>query len=250
MTGQGARYAVYFVPAAESELYRFGSSVLGYDCYRNEEIPLPDQFGLDSNAWRKLTEEPRRYGFHATLKAPFRLAPSCTETQLVGAFRSFAGLGQSIARVETEIRMLSDFAAIVPYETSAALETLANQCTTIFDAFRAPMSAQERARRGASGLSPSQLQHLDRWGYPYVFTDYRFHMTLAAKIPVEHRDQVLDALRTAYRQACRDQPLILDRISLLTQDNEHARFRMLCQAALKGGRETASLTQAPYGGAR
>ena len=33
MADQAPRYAVYFVPAADSDLYRFGSAVLQYDGY-------------------------------------------------------------------------------------------------------------------------------------------------------------------------------------------------------------------------
>src|ERR1700731_2344517 len=76
------RYAIYFVPAARSPLYRFGSAILGYDCYTGSDVPRPPELGPEAALWRGLTQEPRRYGFHATLKAPFHLSPSCTETQL------------------------------------------------------------------------------------------------------------------------------------------------------------------------
>ena len=56
-------------------LYRFGSGVLGYDCYTGSDLPRPADLDIDEADWRALTEEPRRYGFHATLKAPFGLRP-------------------------------------------------------------------------------------------------------------------------------------------------------------------------------
>ena len=37
----GSRYAIYFVPAADQPLFRFGRAVLGYDCYTGEETPHP-----------------------------------------------------------------------------------------------------------------------------------------------------------------------------------------------------------------
>ena len=77
--------------------------------------------------------------------------------------------------------MLSGFTAIVPGRANPAVNALAADCTTIFDAFRAPMSPQERARRLASGLNQSQIENLDRWGYPYLFADFRFHMTLTGR---------------------------------------------------------------------
>lgn len=234
MQEQGPRYAIYFVPAADSDLYRFGSAVIGYDCHAGGELTPPDDIGLDADTWRKLTEEPRRYGFHATLKAPFRLAPSRTEAHLVSAFRDFAARGHAIPRVAPEVRMLSSFTAVVPREPSAALAELAARCVTDFDAFRAPTMAEERERRLASGLSERQVKHLDRWGYPYVLDEWRFHMTLTGKVPVEGRDEVLALLRRGFARACGDRPIAIDRLGLFKQDDEHARFRVLCHAELKG----------------
>ncbi len=64
------RYAIYYTAAQGSALDRFGASLLGYDAYGGDELPFQD--GLPSD-WRDLTQDPRKYGFHATLKAPMVL---------------------------------------------------------------------------------------------------------------------------------------------------------------------------------
>ena len=229
------RYAIYFVPPAESALYRFGSSVLGYDCYTGTDILPPGGVASDAALWRELTQEPRRYGFHATLKAPFHLSPSCTEAQLASAFSSFAALGHAVGRIAPEVALLSGFAAVVPRRPSDAVAALADKCTTMFDAFRAPMSARERARRVAANLSQSQMHNLERWGYPYLFRDFRFHMTLTGKLARERADAVLARLRSGFAAAYGEQELAIDRLALLKQDSEQAPFRVLSQAELKGG---------------
>lgn len=234
MADQAPRYAVYFVPAADSDLYRFGSAVLQYDGYTGAPVAPPDECAADANAWRQATEEPRRYGFHATLKAPFYLAPSCTEAQLVSALKSFAALGRKAAVIEPEIATLSGFTALVPVHANPALDALAADCTTIFDAFRAPMSAQERARRLASGLNPSQIANLDRWGYPYLFADYRFHMTLTGRIEADRREPTVAALRRAFRRLCGARQIAIDRLTLVRQDAPDAAFRVLSHAPLIG----------------
>jgi hypothetical protein len=198
----GPRYAIYYVPVAGSDFFRFGSAVLGYDCYSGETVERPPDLDIEPELWDKLTAEPRRFGFHATLKAPFHLSSSCKEAQLVSALHSFAGLGHAIPALTPAIRMLSGFAAVVPSAYSAAADTLAANSTTIFDAFRAPMSAQERARRVALGLNQAQIKKLDRWGYPYLFSDFRFHMTLTGKVGVQHRGHVIDALQRVFQRAC------------------------------------------------
>jgi putative phosphonate metabolism protein len=228
-----ARYAIYFVPDPDSALYRFGSSILGYDCYSRADVPFADDLAIDAARWHKLTDEPRRYGFHATLKAPFRLSPSCTEAQLASALESFAALGRVIPTFTPAIRMLSGFVAIVPQRPRPRVNTLAADCVTIFDAFRAPMSPQERARRVASGLNPSQIVNLDRWGYPYLFDEFRFHMTLTAKVGLDQRDGVLASLREAFARCCGQHPVVIDRLALMRQDGEDSRFHVVRHAALR-----------------
>lgn len=236
MTNPAPRYAVYFVPAADSELYRFGSAVLQYDCYTGNAVLPPAELRDQADKWRKATEEPRRYGFHATLKAPFHLVPSCNEAQLISAFQSFAAIGRTIAAIRPVVTMLSGFAAIIPEEPNPAVNALAADCTTIFDAFRAPMTAQERARRLASGLNSSQIQNLDRWGYPYLFADFRFHMTLTGKVETERRDPAVAVLRDLFQKRCAG-PIIIDRLALTRQETQASAFRVLSTAPLHGVRE-------------
>ena len=234
MQTQQPRYAVYFVPAADSDLYRFGSAVLGYDCYLGKRVRRPREFEPNADRWRRATREPRRYGFHATLKAPFRLSASCTEAQLISALRSFAALGRNSATVKPAVQLLSGFVAVLAERPTPAVESLAADCTTIFDAFRAPMTAQERARRLASGLNPSQIANLDRWGYPYLFGDFRFHMTLTGTIPPDRQHEALSTLRAVHRRMCESRNLIIDRVALVRQDTAHSAFRVLSQALLRG----------------
>jgi Protein of unknown function (DUF1045) len=237
MADEAPRYAVYFVPAADSDLHRFGSAVLQYDCYTGAPVAPPDECAADAEAWRQATEEPRRYGFHATLKAPFYLAPACSETQLVSAFQSFAALGRKAAVIEPEIRTLSGFTALVPAVPNPAVDAFAADCTTIFDAFRAPMSAQERARRLASGLNHNQIQNLDRWGYPYLFSDFRFHMTLTGRIAPDLHERTVAILRRAFERMCGPSSIAIDRLALVRQDTPKAGFRVLSQAPLIAVRE-------------
>jgi putative phosphonate metabolism protein len=234
----GPRYAIYFVPAPASQLYRYGSSVLGYDSYTGNAVAFPDEFGAVN--WNELTATPRRYGFHATLKAPFRLAPSCSEQQLINALRSFSGLGHAVHSFTPALRELEDFIAIVPSQVEESLNALAASCTTIFDAYRAPISPQERARRIASGLSQSQIQNLDRWGYPYVLSEFRFHMTLTGAVPPRRKKAILAVLLNGFRQMKVESSIAIDRLALMKQDSPEASFRVVDEAALKIGKSLRS----------
>ena len=79
------RYAIYYAAAPGSELDRFGANLLGYDAWSGEDLPFPDGVAERMPDWRDLTQDPRKYGFHATLKAPLMLAENKTEAELVAA---------------------------------------------------------------------------------------------------------------------------------------------------------------------
>ena len=67
------RYAIYYAPAPGSGLDRFGAALLGYDAFTGKDLPFPEDILQAAPDWRGLTGDPRKYGFHATLKAPLSL---------------------------------------------------------------------------------------------------------------------------------------------------------------------------------
>jgi putative phosphonate metabolism protein len=228
------RYAVYYVPAPQSALYRFGSSLLGYDCYSGSEIGFPQALPVPEPAWRELTQEPRRYGFHATLKAPFRLADGADEAELVEAFHAFCR-SKAVAAVFTlVVAVVEGFIAIVPSENEPTVDRLAAACVAAFDRFRAPLSAHDRARRLGTALSDRQAQNLERWGYPYVFEDFRLHLTLTGRLPAERQATVLPFLRERFAAAGGPGAVRIDAVALLRQDDAEARFRVLSRVAVSG----------------
>jgi putative phosphonate metabolism protein len=228
------RYAIYFVPPAGSDLYRFGSTFLGYDCYAGDDLGWPADAGLDARAWAGLTREPRRYGFHATLKAPFRLRSEFGETDLAEELRRFAARARTPAAIEPVIRSLGRFIAVVPAEPSAAVDRLADDCVTAFDQFRRPLTADERLKRSDGGLSDRQTANLDRWGYPYVLEEFRFHLTLTGPLDVEQRASITALLQERFDRMNGRDRVPIARLALVRQDAPSEPFRVVCQAALDG----------------
>src|SRR5262249_14739168 len=138
-----ARYAIYFVPPAGSELYDLGADLLGYDCYTGARRDRPAGLALEPREWEALTRAPRIYRFHATMKPPFRLQPSCTEAELVAAFHEFAGKTHAPAAINPVVGALGPFIAILAADPCPALDRLAADCVGAFDRFRRPASAAE-----------------------------------------------------------------------------------------------------------
>lgn len=220
------RYAIYYTPDAGHALTRFGAELLGYDAFSDADLLLPANIMMQATDWPALIKDPRKYGFHATLKAPFPLAPGKTEAELVAAFYAFATTPRAIPVIAPVVRTISGFTAVVPDATSADLSTLAQDCVEAFDDFRAPMTPADRARRKPENLTPRQVEQLDQFGYPYVGDDFRFHMTLTGRLPPERQEQVRTML--AQRFATLDiTSLQIDRIALFRQDSATSRFQVL-----------------------
>jgi putative phosphonate metabolism protein len=226
------RYAIYYVAAPGSDLDRFGAQLLGYDAFNGEHLSFPDDVTQTVPDWQELTRDPRKYGFHATLKAPLALAQGKTEDELVAACERFADTPRCIPLIQPVVHSISDFIAIVPAQSSAELTQLAADCTREFDSFRAPLTPEDRARRNPSALTPRQCEHLDRWGYPYVMQDFRFHMTLTGRLGAERRDPVLTMLRHRF-SALGLTTLAIDGIAVFRQDDTDARFRIVNSWKLK-----------------
>src|SRR5271165_779342 len=131
------RYAIYFAAERGSTLDRFGAQLLGYDAWTGEDLLFPDGVTETVPDWQEVTSDPRKYGFHATLKAPFALAPGKAEAELVTACAAFAGEPRAIPRFRLVVDSISGFIAVIPVERSLPLEELAADCVTAFDCFRA-----------------------------------------------------------------------------------------------------------------
>lgn len=227
-----ARYALYAAPAPDSALWRFGSSVIGYDAALALDAAFPEGSLFAAEDWPASTADPRRYGFHGTLKAPFVLAEGRSEAELLDTATAFAQRQRTFVVPRLEVSLLKAFVALVPAEPSAALDALAADCVRQFEPFRAPLSDSDRARRLAASLTDRQRQHLDAWGYPYVFEDFRFHMTLTGALPEDRRETVRAALAALYAPLA--VPFPVDALAVFRQERREDRFTVLARLPFAG----------------
>lgn len=227
MSASEPRYAVYFAPPAASALWRFGCSMLGLDAETGEPMEPPALRRFDAETWRDITAEPSRYGFHGTLKAPFRLAPGRTEDELHAACTHFAGERARFACAGMAVTAIGRFLALKTVQPCAPLDRLAAGCVSAFDDFRAPLSETELERRLRAPLSERQRDHLARWGYPYVFEDFRFHMTLTGALDEDTRVLAEAELREHFALSGADGSLIVSEIALYRQDD--GPFRLIAR---------------------
>jgi hypothetical protein len=150
--------------------------------------------GWNMGRHMELVRDARRYGFHATLKAPFMLAANATEQDLLDAFAELRLTSEDIVIPSLVLRQIDGFFALVPEQPSNLLNEFAELLVREFDRFRAPLTSGDIARRNPDGLSERQLGYLELWGYPYVFEEFFFHMTLTGRVCGDEADDVRKAL--------------------------------------------------------
>ncbi|MCC8404019.1 DUF1045 domain-containing protein [Paraburkholderia sp. MMS20-SJTN17] len=180
--GADARFALYYAPSRESAWWQAGSTWLGRDAQSGERCAQPQPPGL-ARPLAALTDAPRRYGWHGTLVAPFTLGAGVTQHDVLAAARAWA-LTQRAFALPVEAATLGDFVALRPADEhgEARIRELASSALQSLDGLRARASAADLQRRLAAPLSERQRALLLQWGYPYVFDEFRFHMTLSSSL--------------------------------------------------------------------
>lgn len=226
-----SRYAIYFAPARLSPWWDFGARWLGRDDATGEALP-PGEPGsaFGPLALAALTAQPRRYGFHATLKAPMRIA--CREDEFVRRVDALARAIRPVPVGPLQPALLDDFVALVPRSAPPALGELAARCVVELDDLRAPLTAAERDRRRPTALDRRQRELLERYGYPHVLERFRFHMTLTG--PVDGATAALVIARTApeAERLHRESPLALDRLCVFREPSPGAALLRVHDARL------------------
>jgi putative phosphonate metabolism protein len=221
-----ARYAIYFAPPRESAWWTFGCAWLGRDPITDVRMTWPALDKLNLSRLSHITSAPRRYGFHATLKPPFRLAPGHCAEDLHQQTAALAASLKPVSLPPLRLAEIDGFVALCfadECDDVRRCNAIAAQCVSRFDHLRAPADALELARRQVAGLSVRQAQLLAAWGYPYVFDDFRFHLTLTGRLSRVERHHVMDVL-TPIVATLQGEPLPFDALTVYAQPQPEAPF--------------------------
>jgi putative phosphonate metabolism protein len=206
--------------------------VIGYDAETGADLSQPAIPDVMPEDVHDRTADPRQYGFHATLKPPFVLKEDCSIDELLAAAQGFATTRRPFVVPALEVTAIGAFLALVPASPSPDLHLLADDCVRAFDGFRAPLTPADRERRLKSPLTERQIAYLDGYGYPYVFEEFRFHMTLTGRLHHDERDAFRRALTESYRAIA--EPLDVTTIAVFQQPARDKRFSVLTRIPLGG----------------
>lgn len=224
------RYAIYYAPRpgafADLASRWFGQQIetgTALACADIPDLPIP---------LAKVTADARRYGFHGTIRAPFRPAQGVSQQDIMG---SVAGLAARLAPVRCDglqLENLQGFNALTPLGCEARLLELGAIVVEATNSLRQPLSAEDLARRRRDSLTPRQRILLELWGYPFVMEEFRFHLTLTDRLAAADMPTVMAAAKI-YFAPIFDQSFVIDDLCLFGED-ARGQFRLIHRHALTG----------------
>lgn len=228
------RCAVYFVPEIHSAWWQAGSTWLGRCAATGQPMTQPSVLGISQEAQWACTSDPRRYGWHATLKAPFKIRPGDNLRSVMSALRDLARTLPAFDLPPLQVSSAGDFLALRPVGDVSHINSTAAACVMGLHRFASPLSEADLARRRQASLTPEQDKLLMAWGYPYVLDAFEFHLSLTGRLDGMSHDE-----RTAWQQAaqayfehlpvCR-----FDRLALFVEPERGADFQLFEHVELRG----------------
>jgi uncharacterized protein DUF1045 len=223
-----SRIALYYAPRPDDPLFAEAATWLGRDPESGAPVPQLDLPGIEA-----ITADARLYGFHATLRPPMGLPPG-TQWQEIAA--AAAALADGVEPFDLPMLAVADvfgFLALRETEASMPLQALADLCVASFDRLRLPRTEPEADRRRRADLTPAQSAMLARWGYPWVFGTWYFHMTLTRGLSAEEKAIYLPAAEHHFARALLE-PRRVDQLCLFVQQTPDQPFLIAERFPLRG----------------
>lgn len=228
------RFSIYFTHPQHAQLTALGSQWLGRSAFSNEPLSQPAINGITQERFFQLTRDARRYGFHATMKPPFQLAAGKTQEHALAALEAFAARTAPVQLAGLAPSFIGKFLALTPIEPSQQLNELAAHCIREFDHLRAPLNNEDIARRRQAPLTPKQDSYLLDWGYPYIFDEFHFHMTLSKRLEDETERDALKRAADAFFAPVLNAPVTLSHLALCMEPEAGASFKIIATRPLEG----------------
>lgn len=222
------RYAVYYAPRDGAFASR-AAAWIGRDPATGQAAQHPDIPGVDVAG---ITRDARRYGFHGTIRAPFRAAPGTDASMIAQAVADLAKRLKPVTCTGLRLENLHGFLALTPEGCEAELVALAATVVEVTNPLRTPISEAEIAKRRPETLTPRQRALLDQWGYPFVMEEFRFHLTLTDRMPPDLAGVVQTELAAQFGPVL-PRPFVIEDLCLFGEDAAGL-FHLLHRYALSG----------------
>ena len=215
MQARYQRYAIYWTPPAESALATFGTLWFGG----------LSAFGLEPELALRAAAAPALYGIHATLKAPFRLKEGARLEALCDALDAFCARRRAPPPCRLLLADHQHYLTLMPGKEADA-GWLAAECVTHFDCFRAPLNQEDKKRRELADMSAEEEIFLAEFGYPYVLSAFRFHISLAGPLAKAELEEAATAF-APHLAAVMSEPFKIEDLTLLGEPRNGGVFEAI-----------------------
>jgi hypothetical protein len=221
------KFAVYYIPPADSDLYRRGSELLGYDVYAGQ-ILCPD------NATRQRLPEfdpewvaqPQPYGFHVTVGYSLyfnwdTLPEIEREIDLVmGCFRKDMRL--TLTPAAERIAFWNKNIVVLRCEPDPAMLMLHTMLTARVNPLGTESNISRTYKDGSYTGADRTTAHRVRYFHtPYMLDAWKPHFTLMMPYTGTQREQ----MRLSLLQLFGEQPILVENITLLVRDDHQTHYQ-------------------------
>ena len=145
------------------------------------------------------------------------------EPALLAALAAFAEETAPFDIPSVAVEQIGPFFALVPQSPHQPLQQFAARVVESFEPFRAPLSETDIQRRKPDSLPPQQRENLMRWGYPYVFDEFRFHMTLTGPLLARDFPRIEQGLKAHFDPVLAE-PVMVTNLALFVETERGAPF--------------------------
>ncbi len=217
------RYSIYYTPKKNSLFEALGSSLLGRDLY-GKEIMRPSFKWNFKNSLEEITKSTRHYALHATMKAPFELSKEFSERDLCESLETFCNNQELFELPKLEVGTIRDsnFIALKLSDTCENLASLEKNIVTKFDKFRAELKQEDIERR--KYINEKQKEYLLEFGYPFIFDEFCFHISLTDNISDNEELQKMIEFFSNYFEVVCEKNENFDGLALFYQENRKSDF--------------------------
>ncbi|MBN2532122.1 MAG: hypothetical protein JXB88_04490 [Spirochaetales bacterium] len=205
-------FALYYIPDADSDLFHFGTKILGYNVYTENET---------ESSYTEYNKKSRKFGLHVTICDVLYFIGSFEiqeiENEIAYIWQEYKDIELSGLRIEKNNPDKGTL-SIMFHDTSRKLEALHNELV-------------QRVYRRSAGSdynigSPSRIGDIhteqnkfmiERYKAPFIMSSFIPHFTLLTEIPQEKIDDIYNTINTKFLSDVRYYAIKIKELSIMNK---------------------------------
>lgn len=228
-------FGLYYVPAADSPLYRFGTKILGYNVRERQEL---------GSKWQKYLGGADAYGFHLTIcdalyfLSEGEMRSAINEIEFVASeFEPFILSDLQVKRGFPDDRSIS----LVPTDSSGSLEALHHEFVQrVYRRAVASNYTLGLAKLARDSDRKRANLMIERYLAPYILSRFKPHFTLLTNVRENQQGAIRARLARLYEEDVGNVPVQVDKLAIMSKSTPTSRWEIKSEIDLGRFRHTPS----------